>query len=269
MLAARDALYRVRSGGGQRGPGGDMHGAVARGPTGLIAGPIRELTLGGTRFVFMLAPGTEAPSEFLIYLPDHKALCAAEDATHNLHNLLTLRGAVVRDPHAWSNYLTETIDLFGDEVEVVFASSPLADMGPRPRGRLPRPSQRDLYALPARPDPADAEQGPMVGPQRSPRRSCCRRRWVSDLELARLLRLGQPQRESDLPSVTSAGSTATPPTFWEHPPVEKAKRMSRRSGGADAVVDKARAAFDAGDYRWAAELLNHVVFAQPDHSAGL
>ena len=75
--------------------------------------------------IFQMAPDTEAPAEFLIYLPDFKALCAAEDATHNLHNLhnlLTLRGAVVRDPHGWSKYLTETIDLFGDEVEVVFAS---------------------------------------------------------------------------------------------------------------------------------------------------
>ena len=63
--------------------------------------------------------GAEAPSEMLIYLPDFKALCTAEDATHNLHNLVTLRGAVVRDPHGWSNYLTETIDLFGGEFEVV------------------------------------------------------------------------------------------------------------------------------------------------------
>ncbi|WP_238164578.1 alkyl/aryl-sulfatase [Kribbella pittospori] len=91
-------------------------------PTDLITTTGHEEIVDGVRMVFQMAPDTEAPSEFLIYLPEHKALCAAEDATHNLHNLLTLRGAVVRDPHGWSNYLTETIDLFGGDVEVVFAS---------------------------------------------------------------------------------------------------------------------------------------------------
>ena len=92
-----------------------------------------------------MAPGTEAPSEMLFYFPDHKALCAAEDATHNLHNLLTLRGAVVRDPHAWATYLTETIDLFGGEVEVVFASHHWPTWG-NERVVEFLSLQRDLYA---------------------------------------------------------------------------------------------------------------------------
>ena len=91
-------------------------------PTVEISTTGQEETVDGVRIVFQMAPGTEAPSEMLFYFPDHKALCAAEDATHTMHNLLTLRGAVVRDPHAWARYLTETIDLWGGEVEVVFAS---------------------------------------------------------------------------------------------------------------------------------------------------
>lgn len=91
-------------------------------PTVEITTTGQEEVVDGVRIVFQMAPDTEAPSEMLFYFPHLKALCAAEDATHNLHNLLTLRGAVVRDPHVWSIYLTETIDLFGGEVDVVFAS---------------------------------------------------------------------------------------------------------------------------------------------------
>ena len=95
----------------------------------------------------------------LVYLPDFKALCAAEDATHNLHNLLTLRGAVVRDPHGWARYLTETIDLFGGEVEVVFASHHWPTWGnERVVEFLSHPARP--VRLPARPDAADAQPGP-------------------------------------------------------------------------------------------------------------
>ncbi|MFZ3598411.1 hypothetical protein [Streptomyces sp. BH104] len=74
------------------------------------------------RMVFQMAPNAETPAELLIHFPDFRALCTAEDATHTLHNLLTLRGAVVRDPHVWSHAITETIDLFGADADVVFAS---------------------------------------------------------------------------------------------------------------------------------------------------
>jgi alkyl sulfatase BDS1-like metallo-beta-lactamase superfamily hydrolase len=69
----------------------------------------QEEVIDGVRIVFQLTPGTEAPAEMNFYFPDKRALCAAENATHNLHNLLTLRGAVVRNPHTWARYLTETM----------------------------------------------------------------------------------------------------------------------------------------------------------------
>ncbi len=233
-------------------------------PTDVVTTTGHEEIVDGVRMVFQMAPETEAPSEFLIYLPDHKALCAAEDATHNLHNLLTLRGAVVRDPHAWSNYLTETIDLFGDEVEVVFASHHWPTWG-HDRVVAFLASQRDLYAYLHDQTLRMLNKG-MVGP-----------------EIAEEIVL-PPALEQTWSSRGYYGSVShnvkaiyqrylgwfdgNPAHLWEHPPVEKAKRYVEAIGGADAVVDKARAAFDAGDYRWAAELLNHVVFAQPDHSAG-
>jgi alkyl sulfatase BDS1-like metallo-beta-lactamase superfamily hydrolase len=79
-------------------------------------------TVDGIRLVFQLTPGTEAPAELNVHLPDRKALCMAENATHNLHNLLTLRGAQVRNPHVWAHYLTETIALYAGSVDVAFAS---------------------------------------------------------------------------------------------------------------------------------------------------
>ncbi len=92
-----------------------------------------------------MAPGTEAPAEMHFYFPRYRALCMAENATHNLHNLLTLRGALVRDPHGWSGYLTEAIDTFADRADVVFASHHWPTWG---KERIVEflSLQRDLYA---------------------------------------------------------------------------------------------------------------------------
>src|SRR3546814_13060159 len=68
-----------------------------------------------------MTPGTEAPSEMNFYFPYLRALCMAENATHTLHNLLTLRGALVRDPHVWSAYLTESINRYASRSDVLFA----------------------------------------------------------------------------------------------------------------------------------------------------
>ncbi|MFF3559493.1 hypothetical protein ACFYXS_05570 [Streptomyces sp. NPDC002574] len=104
----------------------------------------QEETVDGIRMVFQLTPGTEAPAELNIHFPGHAALCMAEDATHNLHNLLTLRGAEVRDPRVWAAYLTEAIDLFAGSCDVAFASHHWPTWG---RERLVRylSEQRDLY----------------------------------------------------------------------------------------------------------------------------
>ncbi len=102
-------------------------------------------TIDGVEIEFQMAPGTEAPAEMHFYFPKFRALCMAENATHNLHNLLTLRGALVRDPHAWSGYLTEAIDTFADRADVVFASHHWPTWG---RDDIVEflSLQRDLYA---------------------------------------------------------------------------------------------------------------------------
>jgi len=91
-------------------------------PTVDIAHTGEEVVIDGVRMVFQVTPGTEAPAEMNFLFPDHRALCMAENTSHTMHNILTIRGAQVRDAHAWAHYLTETIDLFGDRTDVVFAS---------------------------------------------------------------------------------------------------------------------------------------------------
>ncbi|WP_174774893.1 alkyl/aryl-sulfatase [Cellulosimicrobium cellulans] len=231
-------------------------------PTLFVTTTGQEETVDGVRMVFQMAPDTEAPSEMLIWFPDHKALCSAEDATHTLHNLLTLRGAVVRDPHVWSRYLTESIDLFGAEAEVVFASHHWPTWGSE---RIVEylSLQRDLYGYLHDQTLRLLNQG-LTGP-----------------EIAEQIVL-PPALENAWHARGYYGSVShnvkaiyqrymgwfdgNPAHLWEHPPVERARRYVELGGGADSVVATAQSAFDAADYRWVAELLNHVVFAQPDHA---
>ncbi|TQM58381.1 alkyl/aryl-sulfatase [Humibacillus xanthopallidus] len=217
----------------------------------------------GVPIEFQMTPGTEAPAEMHFYFPTYRALCLAENATHNLHNLLTLRGALVRDPNAWAKYLTEAIDLFAGRTDVAFASHHWPTWG---RDRIVRflSVQRDLYAYLHDQTLRMLNQG-MTGP-----------------EIAEAIEL-PPALEQAWSTHGYYGSVShnvkaiyqrymgwfdgNPAHLWQHPPVEKARRYVEFMGGADAVVEKAQASFDAGDYRWVAEVLSHVVFAEQQHTA--
>ncbi|MET8468332.1 alkyl sulfatase dimerization domain-containing protein [Streptomyces sp. NPDC006422] len=231
-------------------------------PTLSITTTGQEETVDGVRMVFQMAPNTEAPAELLIHFPDFRALCTAEDATHTLHNLLTLRGAVVRDPHVWSHALTETIDLFGDTTDVVFASHHWPTWGQERAIRFLE-TQRDLY-----------------GYLHDQSLRLINKGWTGS-EIAEHLAL-PPALENAWNTHGYYGSVShnlkaiyqrymgwfdgNPAHLWQHPPVEAGKRYVEFMGGADAVVDKARGSFESGDFRWAAEVLSHVVFADPDHA---
>ncbi|KAB8166381.1 MBL fold metallo-hydrolase [Streptomyces sp. 3MP-14] len=232
-------------------------------PTVTVTTTGQEETVDGVRMVFQMAAGTEAPAEMLIHLPDFAALCLAEDATHTLHNLLTLRGALVRDPHVWSRCLTETIDLFGDATDVAFASHHWPTWG-RERVRRFLTLQRDLY-----------------GYLHDQALRLINKGWTGS-EIAEHLPL-PPALEKAWSTRGYYGSFShnlkaiyqrylgwfdgNPAHLWQHTPVEAGRRYVAFMGGADAVVERARGSFEAGDLRWAAEVLNHVVLAQPDHAA--
>ncbi len=257
----------------ERGPRGQVGAGLGQttstGTVTLIAPTLDITTTGqvetvdGLEIEFQMAPGTEAPAEMHFYFPRYRALCMAENATHNLHNLLTLRGALVRDPNAWAKYLTEAIDTFADRSDVAFASHhwPTWDED-RIRGFLS--VQRDLYAYLHDQTLRMLNQG-MTGP-----------------EIAEAMVL-PPALEAAWSTHGYYGSVShnvkavyqrylgwfdgNPAHLWQHPPVEQARRYVEFMGGADAVVDKARASFEAGDYRWVAEVVGHVVFADQSHSA--
>jgi len=257
----------------QRGPRGQVGAGLGQttstGTVTLIAPTVEihttgeELTVDGVRMVFQMAPGSEAPAEMHFLFPDFRALCLAENATHVLHNILTIRGALVRDPHAWSRYLADAIRLFGDETDVVFASHHWPTWGHERALRF-LSEQRDLYAYLHDQTLRLINQG------------------LTGSEIAEVFQL-PPALENAWHARGYYGSVShnvkaiyqrylgwydgNPANLWQHPPTAAGKRYVEYMGGADAVVAKARDSFASGDFRWVAEVLSHVVFAEPDHVA--
>ncbi len=255
-----------------KGPGGQIGAGLGQttslGEPTLIAPTIditttgQELTIDGVRIVFQVTPGTEAPAEMNFYFPGSKALCTAENTSHTLHNILTLRGALVRDPRAWADYLTETIELWGEDLEVVFASHHWPTWG-RERAVEFLSMQSDMYSYLHDQTLRLLNQG-HVG-----------------TEIAEMIEM-PPALEAQWHTHGYYGSVShnvkaiyqrylgwydgNPAHLWMHPPVDAAGRYVAAMGGADAAVGTARTAFDEGDYRWAAEVLNHVLFADENHA---
>jgi len=231
-------------------------------PTRNVDHTPQEMQLDGVRFIFMYVPESEAPTELMFFLPKQGALCAAELATHNLHNLYTLRGAKVRDALRWSGYLDDALTRFGADTQVVFASHHWPTFGhERTVAYLKR--QRDVY------------------------------KYIHDQTL-RLANAGETPREIaeqlTLPAslakhfgnrgyygTVSHNAKAVyqwyfgwydsnPAHLDPLPPVAAARHYVEAMGGGDAVLQKAQAAFDRGEYRWVAMLLNHLVFAEPQRA---
>jgi alkyl sulfatase BDS1-like metallo-beta-lactamase superfamily hydrolase len=220
-------------------------------------------TIDGVEIDFQMAPGTEAPAEMHFYFPRYRALCMAENATHNLHNLLTLRGALVRDPHAWSGYLTEAIDTFADRADVVFASHHWPTWGHEDIVEF-LSVQRDMYAY------LHDQTLRLLN------------RGYTGVEIAEMFQM-PPALERAWHTHGYYGSVShnvkavyqrymgwfdgNPGRLWPHPPEALAPRYVDAMGGIDRVVELAQAAFDSGDFRWAATLLDHAVFTDSDHAA--
>jgi alkyl sulfatase BDS1-like metallo-beta-lactamase superfamily hydrolase len=220
-------------------------------------------TIDGVEIEFQMAPGTEAPAEMHFYFPQRRALCMAENATHNLHNLLTLRGALVRDPHGWAGYLTEAIDRFADRTDVVFASHHWPTWG---RDRIVEflSLQRDMYAYLHDQTLRQLNQG------------------FTGIEIAENFEMPPALHEAwhthgyygsvshNVKAVYQrymGWFDGNPARLWAHPPEALGPRYVDAIGGIDRVVDVARTAFDQGDFRWAATLLDHAIFTDQTHSA--
>jgi alkyl sulfatase BDS1-like metallo-beta-lactamase superfamily hydrolase len=230
-------------------------------PTIEIAETPTELTIDGVDMVFLNTPGAEAPAELMFYIPEKNAMCQAEEINHTLHNLYTLRGAQVRNGLKWSKYIHETIERFGDDVEISFGSHQWPTWGNEEIVDFWK-KQRDVY------------------------------RYIHD-EVLRLANHGgtllEVAEDIELPDSLAQtfasrgyyGSvnhnakaqyqlyygffTGNPADLHPLPPEAAGKKFVEYMGGAAAVIGKAKADFDNGEYRWAATALNNVVFADPDN----
>jgi alkyl sulfatase BDS1-like metallo-beta-lactamase superfamily hydrolase len=258
-LLARGPQGQVGCGLGQTPSTGEVAIIV---PTIDIRATGEKHTIDGVEIEFQMAPGTEAPAEMHFYFPRFRALCMAENATHNLHNLLTLRGALVRDPHAWSGYLTEAIDTFADRADVVFASHHWPTWGREAIVEF-LSLQRDLYAYLHDQTLRLLNQG------------------YTGVEIAEMFQM-PPALEQAWHTRGYYGSVShnvkavyqrymgwfdgNPARLWPHPPEALGPRYVDALGGIDRVVELAQAAFDSGDFRWAATLLDHAVFTDSEHA---
>ncbi|WP_405135264.1 alkyl/aryl-sulfatase [Nocardia sp. NBC_01388] len=219
----------------------------------------QEETVDGVRIVFQLTPGTEAPSEMNFLFPDKRAMCMAENVTHNMHNILTLRGAVVRDSRIWARYLDEAIAMFADKIDVSFASHHWPVWG-RERFVDLLAGQRDMYAYLHDQTLRMLNSG-LTGPE-----------IAESFELPEALDSRWANRgyygsiSHNVKAIYQrymGWFDGNPAHLWEHPPVEQAKRYVVDYGGVDAVITKAKSYIDSGDLRFAATLLNHAIFAEP------
>ncbi len=233
-------------------------------PTEEISITGTELMVDGVRIVFQNTPGTEAPAEMNFMFPDLGALCIAENCTHTMHNTLPFRGAQVRDTLSWSKYIQEALDLFGGGMDVMFSTHNWPRFGHDDAVRYLE-LQRDMY------------------------------RWLHDQTMRRANH-GMTMREiaEDLVQpdcFLTQGHTrgyygtvshnakaiyqrylgwydGNPANLNPHPPEVSAARYVTAMGGRDAVLAEAQRAYGVGDFRWASEVLNHLVFAEPDFEAG-
>lgn len=233
-------------------------------PTRFITKTGEEVTLDGVRMVFQMTPGTEAPAEMNTWFPESKALWMAENTTNTMHNILTLRGAQVRDALKWSSFLNETIETWGDQAEVKFQSHHWPRWGNASIVDYFK-KQRDLY------------------------------KYIHD-QSVRLMNMGYtgeeiseqitlpPELNDFWPNRGYYGTlrhnsravyqrymgwySGNPSDLDNLPPEMVGPKYVEFMGGEQALLKKAKASFDKGEYRWVAEVLKHLVFANPNNQEG-
>jgi alkyl sulfatase BDS1-like metallo-beta-lactamase superfamily hydrolase len=229
-------------------------------PNTIVDRTPQAMTVDGVRFVFQYAPESEAPAELTFYLPQFKAFCGAEIVSRNMHNIYTLRGAKVRDAHKWSHYIDEAIDLFGD-ADIYFASHHWPIWGNQKIINF-LAKQRDLYKY------IHDQTMRLANAGYTPREIAEQLKLPDSLDTFFANRGYYGTLSHNTKAVYQAylgWYDGNPAHLNPLPPEESATRYVAFMGGAEAIMTKVRNAFEEGDYRWVAEVLNHLVFAEPTH----
>ena len=238
---------------------GGAYGIVA--PNWLIFRPTQEMVLDGVRFVFHNVPGAECPAELSFTIPEMKAYNGAENLAQTMHNLLPIRGAKVRDAFKWATYLDQAIEQT-DGVEVYFGQHNWPIWG-HARIREFITKQRDVYKY------THDQTVRLINAGYTPREIAEKVKLPQSLDEFFAARGYYGDLRHNVKAVYQMYMGAydgNPANLNPLPPTDSAKRYMDAMGGIDKAVAIAQTAFDKGDYRWAAELLNHAVFAEPGHA---
>lgn len=232
-------------------------------PTDLITRTGQTMRIDGLDFEFMLAPDSEAPAEMHWFIPRFKAVTAAENCCHTMHNIYTLRGAKIRDPLAWSKYLDQTLALWGDRAEVMYGMHHWPVWG-RERVAEVLGLGRDGYRFINDQTLRLANQG-CVADEIAERLA-----FPASLERHWAMRgyYGTLRHNAKGAFVKYLGwFDGNPANLNVLPPEDAARKYVEYMGGADKVLAMAREDFALGRYRWVAEVVNRVVFADPENRA--
>ena len=228
-------------------------------PTSLITQPMEKRVIDGVDVTFQLTPGTEAPSEMNLFFPGLRVLNMAENTSHNMHNLYTLRGAEVRDGNAWSRYIAQSIDAFAADADVLIAQHHWPTFGNAAiRGFMGR--QRDLYKF------IHDQSVRLLNHGYKPDEIAQTLKLPDSLAQDWAVRGYYGTLSHNAKAVYQkymGWYDANPANLNPLPPVEQATKQLAYMGGAAAAIARARDDFARGEYRWVASVMNQVVFAEP------
>ena len=243
----------------------DSRGAGGRGilaPTDSITQPVETRTIDGVAITFHLAPASEAPAEMHLFFPQLKVFDAAENATQTLHNLLPLRGTEVRDAKGWSKYLGDALERFGTGSDVMIAQHHWPVWGhDRVVERLEQ--QRDLYKF------IHDQTMRMMNQGMTPTEIAEGLRLPKSLDQVWSARgyYGTLSHDSKAVFQRYLGwYDGNPAGLDELPPSDAAKKYVEYMGGSAAILARAREDFAKGNYRWVAQVVDQVVFAEPTNA---
>ncbi len=230
-------------------------------PTQVIAKDVERHLIDGIEIVFQLTPQTEAPAEMHLYFPQFKALNTAENVTHLMHNLLPIRGAQARNALAWSKAIDHALEHYGQEAELIFAQHHWPKFG-NTRVKAVLSKQRDLYRFMHDQAVRHMNQG------------------LTAVEIAETVKLPESlSNEFHLRGYYGAlvhnlkavyqrylgWYDGNPANLHALPPQPYAEKLVEYMGGPAAVLEKLKSDFAKGQYRWVAQMANHLVFSDPSH----